>query len=92
MKKLTTILLALALCLSLVSPIAALAEEPLRVAIVQLAENGAFADMRNGFIDRTAHLCGFGIGGGGIVKIDRHELPRSGSIILTGTPSLSSSV
>ena len=56
MKKLTTILLALALCLSLVSPIAALAEEPLRVAIVQLAENGAFADMRNGFIDRLREL------------------------------------
>ena len=57
MKKLTSILLALVLALTMLSPLAALADEDvIRVAIVQLAENGAFADMRNGFIARLREL------------------------------------
>lgn len=52
MKKTAALVLSVLLVFSLLSPLSALAEEPLRVAVVQLAENGAFADMRAGFIAR----------------------------------------
>ncbi len=54
MKKVFALAIALVLvCLCLSS---ALAEEPLKVAIVQLVENGAFKDMREGFIARMREL------------------------------------
>ncbi len=54
MKKLVALIAALVLVLSLSA--AAFAEEPLKVAIVQLAENGAFKDMREGFVARMREL------------------------------------
>jgi putative tryptophan/tyrosine transport system substrate-binding protein len=48
--------LAAALVLVLLTASCALAEEPLKVAIVQLVENGAFKDMREGFIARMREL------------------------------------
>lgn len=48
--------LAAALVLVLFTSSCALAEEPLKVAIVQLVENGAFKDMREGFIARMREL------------------------------------
>ncbi len=48
--------LAAALVLVLFTASCALAEEPLKVAIVQLVENGAFKDMREGFIARMREL------------------------------------
>ncbi len=48
--------LAAALVLVLFTTSCALAEEPLKVAIVQLVENGAFKDMREGFIARMQEL------------------------------------
>ncbi len=54
MKKLLA--LAAALVLVLFTTACALAEEPLKVAIVQLVENGAFKDMREGFIARMREL------------------------------------
>ena len=54
MKKILALVAALVLVLSLTS--CALAEEPLKVAIVQLVENGAFKDMREGFIARMREL------------------------------------
>ncbi len=53
MKK--TIVLALALILVCMFTVSAVAE-PLQVAVVQLAENGAFKDMREGFIARMREL------------------------------------
>jgi putative ABC transport system substrate-binding protein len=48
--------LAAALVLVLFTASCALAEDPLKVAIVQLVENGAFKDMREGFIARMREL------------------------------------
>ncbi len=48
--------LAAVLVLVLLTSSCALAEEPLKVAIVQLVENGAFKDMREGFIARMREL------------------------------------
>ena len=53
MKKLTAMILSLILSLT---SFAALADEPLRIAVIQLVENGAFADMREGFIARMREL------------------------------------
>lgn len=46
MKKIIASILSLVLCLSFILPALA---EPMEIAIVQLVENGAFADMREGF-------------------------------------------
>jgi len=54
MKKMLALVAALVLVLMTTS--CALAEEPLKVAIVQLVENGAFKDMREGFIARMREL------------------------------------
>ena len=54
MKKLTALVLSLILVLSF--SLTALADEPLQVAVLQLVENGAFADMREGFIARMRQL------------------------------------
>ena len=54
MKKFLALAAALVLVLFTVS--CALAEEPLKVAIVQLVENGAFKNMREGFIARMREL------------------------------------
>lgn len=54
MKKIIALVLALVLSSMILLP--ALAEEPLKVAIVQLVENGAFKDMREGFIARMREL------------------------------------
>ena len=54
MKKLVALIAALVLVLSLSAT--AFAEEPLKVAIVQLVENGAFKDMREGFVARMREL------------------------------------
>ena len=48
--------LAATLVLALLMTSCALAEQPLKVAIVQLVENGAFKDMREGFIARMREL------------------------------------
>jgi putative ABC transport system substrate-binding protein len=48
--------LAIVLVLVLLASSCALAEGPLKVAIVQLVENGAFKDMREGFIARMREL------------------------------------
>ncbi len=48
--------LAAVLVLVLLTSSCALADEPLKVAIVQLVENGAFKDMREGFIARMREL------------------------------------
>ncbi len=48
--------LAATLVLTLLMTSCALAEQPLKVAIVQLVENGAFKDMREGFIARMREL------------------------------------
>lgn len=48
--------LAAALVLVFLASSCALAEDPLKVAIVQLVENGAFKDMREGFIARMREL------------------------------------
>lgn len=54
MKKLTALLLCVLLALS---PLVVLAqEEPLKIAVIQLVENGAFADMREGFIARMREM------------------------------------
>ena len=56
MKKSLAMLLCALMLLSL-SPLAALADDaPIRVAIIQLVENGAFADMREGFIARIREI------------------------------------
>ena len=49
MKKTFAMLLTLILTLTFSF---ALAEEPINVGIIQMADNGAFTDMREGFIDR----------------------------------------
>jgi putative ABC transport system substrate-binding protein len=54
MKKVLALAIALVLVFSSFS--CALAEGPLKVAIVQLVENGAFKDMREGFIARMREL------------------------------------
>lgn len=54
MKKLVALIAVLVLVLSLSAT--AFAEEPLKVAIVQLVENGAFKDMREGFVARMREL------------------------------------
>ncbi|MDD3337030.1 MAG: ABC transporter substrate-binding protein [Eubacteriales bacterium] len=53
MKKFVAMILAVTLFLSISALAAA---EPLQVSIVQLVENGAFADMREGFIARMQEL------------------------------------
>ena len=53
MKK--TIAMLLALILTLTCSLA-LAEDVIRVGIIQMADNGAFTDMREGFIDRMREL------------------------------------
>ena len=54
MKKMLAALLCLVMLL--VTTSCALGEEPLKVAVVQLVENGAFQDMREGFIARMREL------------------------------------
>ncbi len=54
MKRIVALAATLVLALLLTS--CALAEQPLKVAIVQLVENGAFKDMREGFIARLREL------------------------------------
>lgn len=54
MKKIVA--LAAVLVLALLMTSCALAEQPLKVAVVQLVENGAFKDMREGFIARMREL------------------------------------
>ena len=56
MKKLLTIILTVILCVCMTA--AALAE-PIRVGIIQMADNGAFTDMREGYIDHMREL-GYG--------------------------------
>ncbi|MBQ8201763.1 MAG: ABC transporter substrate-binding protein [Clostridia bacterium] len=51
MKKFFAMLLTLVLTLT-----CAFADEPVNVAIIQMADNGAFTDMREGFIDRMREL------------------------------------
>lgn len=51
MKKFFALVLSLLMLASF-----ALADEPLNVAIIQMADNGAFTDMREGFIDRMREL------------------------------------
>ena len=53
MKKTFAMLLTLILTLTFSF---ALAEEPINVGIIQMADNGAFTDMREGFIDRMREL------------------------------------
>ncbi len=53
MKKFTAMLLTLVFTLTYAF---ALAEGPLCVGIIQMADNGAFTDMREGFIDRMREL------------------------------------
>ncbi len=53
MKKTFAMLLTLILTLTFSL---ALAEEPINVGIIQMADNGAFTDMREGFIDRMREL------------------------------------
>lgn len=54
MKKIVAMLLCALLALS---PLVTFAEDaPLKVAVIQLVENGAFADMREGFIARMREL------------------------------------
>lgn len=71
MKKLTALILCLILSLT---AFAALAEEPLRIAVIQLVENGAFADMREGFIARMREL------GYGEDKLEIEEMNASGDM------------
>jgi putative ABC transport system substrate-binding protein len=52
MKKIIAMLLTLILTLSCT----AFAEDVIRVGIIQMADNGAFTDMREGFIDRMREL------------------------------------
>ena len=56
MKKLTAMLLTLILTLTFSL---AFAEDAIRVGIIQMADNGAFTDMREGFIDHMRDL-GYG--------------------------------
>ncbi len=51
MKKFAALFLSLMMLFS-----CALAEDALKVAIIQMADNGAFTDMREGFIDRMREL------------------------------------
>ncbi|MBQ8616502.1 MAG: ABC transporter substrate-binding protein [Clostridia bacterium] len=53
MKKFFSMLLTLILILTMT---AALADDPIKVGIIQMADNGAFTDMREGFIDRMREL------------------------------------
>ena len=53
MKKMIAMLLALMMTLTMTL---ALAEDPIRVGVIQMADNGAFTDMREGFMDRMREL------------------------------------
>ena len=53
MKKMIAMLLTLILTLTFS---VAMAEEPINVGIIQMADNGAFTDMREGFIDHMREL------------------------------------
>ncbi|MEG1605332.1 MAG: ABC transporter substrate-binding protein [Clostridia bacterium] len=53
MKKLSVVLVTFVLMLAFAAPVLS---EPLSVGVVQLAENGAFTDMREGFIARMRDL------------------------------------
>ncbi|MBQ3156319.1 MAG: ABC transporter substrate-binding protein [Clostridia bacterium] len=53
MKKTIAMLLTLLLTLSCFT---ALADDPINVGIIQMADNGAFTDMREGFMDRMREL------------------------------------
>ena len=56
MKKLTSLMVALVLVLTLTSAAFAQAPQTYKVGIIQMADNGAFTDMREGYISRMREL------------------------------------
>lgn len=56
MKKLLSLVLSLALALSLASCALAEGDRPITVGIIQMADNGAFTDMREGYVARMREL------------------------------------